>query len=216
MQNSIGLICHDYIISFYIIFRLEAAVLHSKSKKQLEAAAKNEVKLLVCHKVSFPATPATYQQSDIDDVSVEILLKYHPAYIEENVPLKTVGDGNCLYRAISKHMTGSEMYHKLLRLETALELIVFRDRYEPKCTNGLEFLSDSRIVTSSTSKLIEDAVKLGSYSELAHIYAASAALKQPIRSYYPPQLHPELTSEPFHEQLFMTDIPLCKRDNRLF
>ena len=34
-------------------------------------------------------------------------------------------------------------------------------------------------------------------SEMAHMYAASAAIKKPIRSYYPPQAHPELSSEPF-------------------
>ena len=120
--------------------------------------------------------------------------KYHPAYIEENVVLKTVGDGNCLYRALSKNVTGTEQYHKLIHLETALEIIIFSDKYDAASKNKLGFITDTRIITSNVTKLIEDAVKLGSYSDLAHIYAASAFLDQPIRSYYPPQLHPELTS----------------------
>ena len=195
-----------YIVSF----RLEAALQQKKATKfKIDIAAKNEVKLLEFHKVGLPTSNTTsYEPSDIDGVSVDILLKYHPAYLEENVPLKTIGDGNCLYRAISKHMTGSEMYHKLIRLETALELIVFRDKYDHNSKTKHDFLSDSRIVTSSSSKLIEDAVKLGSYSELAHIYATSAFVRQPIRSYYPPQLHPELTSEVFTRTVVGRDVKL--------
>ena len=114
--------------------------------------------------------------NDIDNVSMEIMLKYHPAYTEENIALKTVGDGNCLYRAISKKLTGTEQYHKLLRLETALEIIIFSDKYDSKSKTKLDFITDTRTVTSNVNKLIEDAVKLGSYSELAHMYAISASL----------------------------------------
>ena len=193
----------------YLVSRLEVALKHKRAaKSRLDVAAKNEIKLLDFHKVAMPTSNVSIQETDVDDVSVEILLKYHPAYVEENVPLKTVGDGNCLYRAISKHITGTEIYHKLLRLETALELIIFRDVYDTKCKDRLEFLSDSRIITSPAQKLIEDAVKLNSYSELAHIYAASASLRQPIRSYYPPQLHPELTSEPFTRTVVGRDVKL--------
>ena len=52
-------------------------------------------------------------------------------------------------------------------------------------------------MTSGIHKLIKDAIRLGSFSEMAHMYAASAAINKPIRSYYPPQAHPELSSEPF-------------------
>ena len=125
------------------------------------------------------------------------MLKYHPAYTEENIALKTVGDGNCLYRAISKNLTGTEQYHKVLLLETALEIIIFKDKYDSKSKTKLDFITDTRTVTSNVNKLIEDAVKLGSNAELAHMYAISAVLGQPTRSYYPPQIHSELTSEPF-------------------
>ena len=69
-------------------------MLHRK-KSSLEAAAKNEIKLLDFHKVSLPCIEGSslnYDLNDIDAVSMEILLKYHPAYIEENVPLTIVGD----------------------------------------------------------------------------------------------------------------------------
>lgn len=136
------------------------------------------------------------------------MLNYHPAYTVEHIALKMVGDGNCLYRAISKSITGTERYHKLIRLETALELIIFSDKYDSNSKTKLDFLTDNRIITSNVIKLIEDAIRLGSYSELAYIYAISSFLGQPIRSYYPPQIHPELTSEPFTRTVVGGDVKL--------
>ena len=46
-------------------------------------------------------------------------------------------------------------------------------------------------------KLVDDTVTLGSYSEIIHIYAVSAVLNTPIRSFYPPQIQPELASDAF-------------------
>ena len=73
-----------YIFSF----RLEVALQQKKTtKSKIDVAAKNEVKLLEFHKVALPTSnTSSYEPSDIDGVSVDILLKYHPAYLEENVP----------------------------------------------------------------------------------------------------------------------------------
>jgi hypothetical protein len=38
------------------------------------------------------------------------------------LPLKTVGDGNCLVRAISRFLWGSEYWHSLLRELMIVEL----------------------------------------------------------------------------------------------
>ena len=156
-----------------------------------------QIKLLEYHKADINIKDTKFRASDVDIISTQILTKYHPALLEDSAPLQTIGDGNCLYRAISKLLTRHEESHKLIRLEVALELIIFSDRYDAKSKKKLEFLNDSRIVTSDIHKLIKDAIRLGSFSEMAHMYAASAAIKKPIRSYYPPQAHPELSSEPF-------------------
>ena len=42
-----------------------------------------------------------------------------------------------------------------------------------------------------------DAIALGSYAELAHIYALSASVGKPVRSYFPPQMFSDFLSEPF-------------------
>ena len=174
--------------------------------------AKNETKLLDNQKVTLPTTDvASFHQqiNDIDNVSMEIMLKYHPAYTEENIALRTVGDGHCLYRTISKNLMGTEQYHKLISLETALEIIIFSDNYDAKSKTKLDCITDTRIVTSNVNKLIEDAIELGSYSELAHLYAVGAFIGQPIRSYYPPQIHPELTPD-LSQELLLAETLNCQ------
>ena len=108
-------------------------------------------------------------------------------------PLQTLGDGNCLYRAVSLALTGSQDYHTTLRLMTALELIENRQTYDTRRKHN-DFLKDTRIVTSDYHKLVKDAIIKNSYAEMAHIYAISASLGMGISSYYPPQLNPILSA----------------------
>ena len=108
-------------------------------------------------------------------------------------PLQVIDDGNCLYRSVSLAMTGEQDCHILLWLQTSLELILNRSSYDTKKKYN-DFLNDTRIVTSAYDKLVRDAVIDESYAEMAHVYALSAALGIPIKSYYPPQLNHELSS----------------------
>ena len=48
---------------------------------------------------------------------------------ENRVPVETGGDGNCLLRAVSTHVTGREGMHLELRCRVAMELAVNKDRY---------------------------------------------------------------------------------------
>ncbi len=43
-----------------------------------------------------------FNNGEKDAVSVEILKMYHPAILMDLVPMSVVGDGNCLYRAVSR------------------------------------------------------------------------------------------------------------------
>ena len=76
---------------------------------------------------------------------------------------------------------------------TALEIIQNRQSYDTKRKHN-DFLNDTRIVTSNYEKLVRDALTDRCYSEMAHVYALSAALGIAIHSYYPPQLNPELST----------------------
>ena len=146
--------------------------------------------------VSLPdvTTCASYQ---LDDVSSDILKIFHPAILQETMPVKTRGDGNCLYRAVSKAITGDERSHVLLRLMTVLELVDNRAFYDCDHRKHVDLICDNRIVCGSFEQILKDAVTINAYSGMRHIYALSAALRKPIRSYYPPQLNAEFVSEPY-------------------
>lgn len=101
---------------------------------------------------------------------------YHLAMLNNHAPLMTFGDGNCLYRAVSLAFTGTENSHIILKLFTALELILNKQY----CNSG-DF--DQRIVCSSCDKLVHDAVKIKSFSEFGHFFALSTSFKQTITSY---------------------------------
>ena len=120
-------------------------------------------------------------QSDVDDVSVNVLWKFQPVILEDAYPAKVAADGNCLYRAVSKAITGHEGFYILLRILTLLEILMYPIFYDS------DLIGDNRIVVATYTQLARDVGKLGEYADMMHIYALSAALKIPIRSYYPPQ-----------------------------
>lgn len=57
-----------------------------------------------------------YKNCDIDIISQEISPE------EDSVALKTTGDGNCCYRAVSLVLCGTESMHTELRVRTIIEL----------------------------------------------------------------------------------------------
>ncbi|XP_053391468.1 uncharacterized protein LOC128554245 [Mercenaria mercenaria] len=142
---------------------------------------------------------------ETDDECVKILNIVQSVMNTVYIPIGTIGDGNCLYRAVSSVVTGSEDNHVLLRLITALELINNRSFYDTKKPHN-DFINDCRIVTSEYDKLVHDAIKKNTYSEMAHIYALSAALCEPIQSYFPPQIKPELSAV-FTRTVVGRDVP---------
>lgn len=47
----------------------------------------------------------------------------------ETTAIKTLGDGNCLFNSVSLWMSGSYRYSSFLRILTAVELYLNRDKY---------------------------------------------------------------------------------------
>ena len=48
------------------------------------------------------------------------------------MPCPVLGDGNCLFRAVSKAIYGHQEEHFLLRLFPTLEILKHRNLYDPK------------------------------------------------------------------------------------
>ena len=125
-----------------------------------------------------------------DPNSVAVLKLFHPAKLEEFTPRTVYGDGNCLYRAISLALYGSQDHHLQLRLLTALEICLHSDYYQQ------DPIGDNRIVTGSFTDVMKDVCKIGAWADFMHITAVSAVVGLPFKSYYPPMAYSDFTSEP--------------------
>ena len=62
---------------------------------------------------------------NVDSYTASLL---HPAMLQALTPVRTSGDGNYLWNAISNCLCGSEKYTYTLRLLTAYGLIKFKER----------------------------------------------------------------------------------------
>lgn len=172
------------------------AVLDSKPSV-VKAAATSESLLLETYGVKLPEpTEINKAHLTIDSVSVDILRMYHPVLLSSVFPAKTVGDGNCMYRSVSKALTGTESFHVLLRLLSSIEILTHPQFYDTAHRKHIDLVKDNRIVPGTYKDIIIDSLKINAYSSMMHMYALSAALGKPIRSYYPPQLLAEFVSEP--------------------
>lgn len=83
---------------------------------------------------------------------------------------------------------------------TLLELVDNRAFYDCDHRKHVDFICDNRIVCGSFEQILKDAVTIN--SGMSHIYALSAALRKPIRSYYPPKVNAEFVSEPYLREVF--------------
>ena len=128
------------------------------------------------------------------------------------VPIWTVGDGNCMYRSLSKSYTGDDSMHLEIRARTVIDGIINKELYvtEEGLTRGANFkrneetdeslpvayvkYSDHYVngqrITENTidyiySKELHDSAKINSYAGLWQLAQAASALRTPIQSVYP-------------------------------
>lgn len=122
-----------------------------------------------------------------DPTATELLVKMQPALLEDHVPLRVLGDGNCLFRAVSRGLYGSEDNHLILRLFTALEMAENPECYSrdhPEFPSN-DRVKDPRVDIPPYQEALTDVCTAGTSMELLHIYATSAAIGKPVMSYYP-------------------------------
>jgi len=120
------------------------------------------------------------------DVTATIILNsLQPSLLLDHVPISVTGDGNCMFRALSKALYGTENLHTLLRLLTSLEIACFPATYDTSHSHYENVVADSRVTVPSYNDCLQTACKLGSATELIHMYAASAVIERPIQSVFP-------------------------------
>ena len=154
-------------------------------------ATRSERLLLRTYNISLPrpSTATTPESSDLDEVSTCILKNFHPVILADHKPVKTTGDGNCLFRAISRGMVGHEGLHLLIRLLSALEMLENQHFYDTSASNYTDLIQDPQLVIDPYSNLIRSVCRVGRWGEMLHLYAASTAISLAFMSYCPPVLH---------------------------
>lgn len=156
-------------------------------KSKITLAAENEKLLLQAYNIDFTKHVTDQPvNTSVDITSIEILKVFHPVVLTEVTPFCTIGDGNCMYRSVSLSMTGTERHHLHLRLLCALEILTYRQHYDVSHRKYVDLIQDQRVFVPSYNVVVNTAVKIYEYAELSHMYALSAALGEPINSYYPP------------------------------
>ena len=106
--------------------------------------------------------------------------------LESFIPWKTVGDGNCLFRAISIAAYNDEKRHVQLRWQVFQEIRdnpTWYDKDDPSYCSP--FANDLGIHLENYSYYFVSTPKDGVWSDINHILATSAVLNTPIMSYFP-------------------------------
>ncbi|CAC5366258.1 unnamed protein product [Mytilus coruscus] len=145
----------------------------------------------------FDGSPLTH----VDEVFASILRGFAPAVLETRTPIETIGDGNCLYRSVSTGLFGTQIFHHHLRLLTALEIINNKQQYDTSSKRYTDRIRDNRVVTSQYEQLVRNAVVIGAYSDMQHMYGLSAVINKPLQSYYPPLVSSNYHTEPYHRKI---------------
>ena len=92
-----------FMINF--VFRLHAAT----STSLLAICAQAESLLLQTYKINLPATCSFASlPGKRDTAATGVLQMYQPMLLKKHIPLAIVGDGNCMFRSLSRGLFGTE------------------------------------------------------------------------------------------------------------
>ena len=120
-----------------------------------------------------------------DEVASFVLSNYCPNVLNEATPKSVQGDGNCCYCAVSLALYNTESHHQHLRLLAAIEIATHKQYYDTADAQFIDMIDDINVVTSNTN-LLQFVSTLGSYAYMQHLYGISAAVSEPIQSFFPP------------------------------
>ena len=165
--------------------------------------AEAEKLLQKTYKVSFPNFKPILNPPGVqDNIAVATLQNYQPALLQCSTPRKVFGDGNCLFRSVSLGLYGSQNRHFHLRLLTAIEISTYRHVYDTQSPDYVDEVKDGRVIVSEYKELLKNAVTMGAYCELLHIYALSAAISCPLKTYFPCTGINQALSVPYTRDIF--------------
>jgi hypothetical protein len=116
-------------------------------------------------------------ESDIDPIAKMILQNFTG---EHGNPLKTSGNGDCLFDAASLYLVGNETKSVELRYKTALMLI-----NEENVIRNHKDKASLKDLSPSYDSAVRDCAQIGKYSSQWTIIALAKVLNMPIKVIYP-------------------------------
>ncbi len=158
----------------------------ARGTEALFQVAESERLLLTTYDICLPqCDPLPPGPITQDENAVTFIQLFRPSLLEHVIPLAVDGDGNCLYRAVSRALYATEDAHLHLRLISTLEIALHPGCYDSKANGYMDLIGDNRVVTSCYKDLLLHAATPGCESEMLHVYALSSALGLPIRTFCP-------------------------------
>ncbi len=125
-----------------------------------------------------------------DETSIRLMKLYMPKILDTHLPLATVGDGSCLFMAVSILLYGSDVNHKLLRLLCVHEIIINRNFYDVTSDKRSDSLKQSDyLVIPPFEKVVEEVLQLDAankgFTGVVGILALSSVIGKPIAMVFP-------------------------------
>ncbi|XP_065323611.1 uncharacterized protein LOC135930745 isoform X2 [Gordionus sp. m RMFG-2023] len=150
----------------------------------------------------------------LDKISKKLLEAFRPELLKRYSPRSCIGDGNCCYRALSLAIYGDEIHHLYIRCVTAIEMILYKSTYD--INSALYILSkkynDLNIWDTIYDQLLKDVLTpIEGWAEMAHLYAASAALQIGIGSYHLNEMivaHETKDNNPYNREVYGRSVPI--------
>ena len=152
----------------------------------LMIALRTERLLMRTYGVSLPERISKELASTQDPTATRILQQMHPILLKSFTPLSIVGDGNCLFRAVSRRLFGTENQHMIIRLLTALEIAEHPNYYNTKSQDYNDLINDNRLLHHDDYELLlRTTCTSGGFSEILVMYAVRMSNLKIILLIYP-------------------------------
>lgn len=117
--------------------------------------------------------------------SVALLTRCDEGLLNSCVPIKTTGDGNCLFRAVSYCLFRTESAHLALRALVSIEIGLHKYLYSATSSRRLAPLNDQLIIIPSYEDLMKELTTPGTYSDIVAILGLSSVLNVAIKLHFP-------------------------------
>jgi len=132
--------------------------------------------------------------------AVALLKRTQPSILHSYVPVFVVGDGNCLFRAVSLACYGSEDYHDTLRQLAATEMLQHPQWYDAERVDSRHPLrNEPDILLPQYEEACCEVSWSGQAVGVTAVLALSAVIGYPIHTFWPP-LSGSLTPAPLSRQ----------------